>query len=138
MAGIKPAGDEIILTGPDSGKVLVIGWGSTFGAIKAATLEMQDQGIAVSACHVRYLNPLPKRIKELCSRFEHVLIPELNLGQLAMLIRATFLIDAKPLSKVRGQPFTITDIKRGIRQIMEGETPMLASLSADQGGVAGG
>jgi 2-oxoglutarate ferredoxin oxidoreductase subunit alpha len=138
VAGIKPAGEDLIMTGPDSGKVLVLGWGSTFGAIKAATLEMQDQGVSVSACHVRYLNPLPKRLKEIFSRFDHVLIPEMNLGQLAMLIRATYLVDAKPLSKVRGQPFTITDIKRGIRQILDGEIPSLNSLTVDHAGVGGG
>ncbi|HVT90945.1 MAG TPA: 2-oxoacid:acceptor oxidoreductase subunit alpha [Tepidisphaeraceae bacterium] len=138
VANIKPAGDDLILTGPPSGKVLIVGWGSTYGAIKAATIELQDQGVSVTSCHVRYLNPLPKRLAELCRSFEHVLVPELNQGQFLMLLRSSYLVDAKPLSKVRGQPFTIGDIKRGIKQIMAGETPMLAPLSADAGVLAGG
>lgn len=138
VAGIKPAGADLIITGHESGDVLVIGWGSTFGAIKAATLELQDQGVAVSACHVRYLNPLPKRLGELCRNFKHVLVPEMNRGQLLMLLRSMHLIDAKPLTKVRGQPFTINDIKRGIKQIAAGETPALAALNVDSGAVAGG
>lgn len=138
VAGIRPVGEDLIITGQTTGKVLVVGWGSTFGAIKAATLEMQDQGVSVSACHVRYLNPLPKRLGELCKGFDHVLVPEMNTGQLLMLLRATYLVDAKPLTKVRGQPFTITEIKRGIKQIMAGEPPMLAALAADSTTTAGG
>jgi 2-oxoglutarate ferredoxin oxidoreductase subunit alpha len=138
VAGIKPAGDDLILTGPSTGKVLVVGWGSTFGAIKAATLELQDQGVAVSACHARYLNPLPKKLGDLCRSFEHVLVPELNTGQMLTLLRSTYLVDAKPLTKVRGQPFTISEIKRGIKQIVEGETPMLIPLAAEAGAPAGG
>jgi 2-oxoglutarate ferredoxin oxidoreductase subunit alpha len=130
IADVKPIGQDLIMNGPEQGDVLVVGWGGTFGAIKAATLELQDQGVRVSACHVRYLNPLPARLGELCRGFKHVLVPELNLGQMLMLLRASFLVDAKPLTKVRGQPFTISDIRRGIKQIMAGETPSLAALQA--------
>ncbi len=138
VASIKPAGQDLIITGQESGDVLVIGWGSTYGAIKAAALELQDQGVSVSACHVRYLNPLPKRLGELSKKFKHVLVPEMNRGQLLMLLRSTHLIDAKPLTKVRGQPFTINDIKRGIKQIAAGETPALLAAVTDTGTVAGG
>jgi 2-oxoglutarate ferredoxin oxidoreductase subunit alpha len=138
VAGIKPAGDDLILTGAAKGKCLVLGWGSTYGAIKAATIELQAEGIDVAACHVRYLNPLPARLKELCKNFEHVLVPELNRGQLLMLVRSEYLVDAKPLSKVRGQPFTIGEIKRGVKQILAGETPMLKAATIDKGAVAGG
>jgi 2-oxoglutarate ferredoxin oxidoreductase subunit alpha len=138
VAGIKPAGDDLILTGKPSGKCLVVGWGSTFGAIKAAVLEMQSQGLDVSACHVRYLNPLPQRLGQLCKAFERVLVPELNRGQLLMMLRASYLVDAKPLTKVRGQPFTISEIKRGVKQIIAGETPMLKSAAVETGAVAGG
>jgi len=118
--------------------VLVVGWGGTFGAIKASVLELEDQGIEVSSCHIRYLNPLPKGLRELCRNFEHILVPELNGGQLLLLLRSMLLVDAKPLTKVRGQPFTITEIKRGIKQILAGEVPMLASAGAEQGVLAGG
>jgi 2-oxoglutarate ferredoxin oxidoreductase subunit alpha len=138
IAGIQPAGEDLILTGPAKGKVLVVGWGSTFGAIKAATLELQAEGIEVSACHVRYLNPLPRRLPELCKSFERVLVPELNLGQLLMILRGNYLVDAKPLSKVRGQPFTINEIKRGVKQILAGETPMLEAIKLDALAVGGG
>src|SRR4051812_18061033 len=107
VAGIKPVGQDMLWTGPESGDMLIVGWGSTFGAIKAATLELQKEGLSVAACHVRYLNPLSTRLGEVMRRFKHVLVPEMNLGQLRMLLRDKFLIDAKGLNKVRGQPFTI-------------------------------
>jgi 2-oxoglutarate ferredoxin oxidoreductase subunit alpha len=138
VAGIQPQGDDMILTGEDHGKVLVVGWGGTFGSIKAAVLELQDQGIAVSSCHIRYINPLPKDLGKLLRNFEHVLVPELNAGQLLMLLRAQYLVDARPLTKVRGQPFTISEIKRGIRQILDGQTPQLSSARADVAVPAGG
>jgi 2-oxoglutarate ferredoxin oxidoreductase subunit alpha len=138
VAGIKPIGDGLILTGQPKGKVLVVGWGGTFGAIKAATLELQDQGIEVSACHVRYLNPLPKQLGELLKSFDNVLVPELNQGQFLMLIRSNYLVDAKPLSKTRGQPFTISEIKRGVKQILAGEKPMLIPAFVEAGTPAGG
>jgi 2-oxoglutarate ferredoxin oxidoreductase subunit alpha len=121
VAGIAPAGHDLLMTGPESGDVLIVGWGSTFGAIKAATLQLQAEGIAVSALHVRYMNPLPKRLGQIMKNFKHVLIPELNLGQLRMLIRSAYLVDAKGLNKVRGQPFTIAEVIRGIRAIIAGQ-----------------
>ncbi len=126
VAGIKPVGSDMILTGKPSGSVLVVGWGGTFGSIKAAVLEMQKEGVDVSACHIRYLNPLPAKLGELLAQFDHILVPELNTGQLAMILRSTYLVDAKPLTKVRGQPFTIAEIRRGVRQIAAGESPRLA------------
>jgi 2-oxoglutarate ferredoxin oxidoreductase subunit alpha len=131
VSGIQPAGEDLILTGADSGDVLVIGWGSTFGAIKAAALELQQRGESVSATHIRYLNPLPRRLAELCKSFRHVLVPEMNRGQLLMLLRSSLLIDAKPLTKVRGQPFTINEIKRGIQQILAGDSPTLQTVTID-------
>src|SRR4029077_3878351 len=65
VAGIKPAGADILWTGPESGEILVVGWGSTFGAIKAATLQLQKEGVSVAACQIRYLNPLPARLGEI-------------------------------------------------------------------------
>ncbi|HMB94943.1 MAG TPA: hypothetical protein VKK61_02780, partial [Tepidisphaeraceae bacterium] len=138
VAGIKPAGEDLILTGPSTGKVLVIGWGSTFGAIKAATLDMQQQGVEVSAAHIRYINPLPSRLPQLCKNFQHVIVPEMNRGQLLMMLRSNFLIDAKPLTKVRGQPFTINEIKRGIQQILAGENPKLETVITDSNSIGGG
>jgi len=112
IAGIKPVGEDLHLTGPDKGDLLLVGWGSTFGAIKAATLQLRAQGAAVSAAQLRYLNPMPQTIGNLMKNFRQVLVPEMNLGQLRMLLRARFLVDAKGLNKVRGQPFTISEIVR--------------------------
>jgi len=98
VANIKPVGTDIIWTGPETGDVLVLGWGSTFGAIKAATLELQGTGVKASACHIRYLNPLPVSLGEKLRNFKHVLIPEMNLGQLRSIIRNRYLIDAKGLN----------------------------------------
>jgi 2-oxoglutarate ferredoxin oxidoreductase subunit alpha len=122
VAGIKPVGSDLLWTGPETGDVLIVGWGSTYGAIKAATLELREQDVNVSACQVRYLNPLPERLPELCRKFKHVLIPEMNLGQLRMLLRSHFLIDAKGLNKVKGQPFMVQEIVSGVRAILSGRS----------------
>ena len=73
------------MTGPESGDLLVVGWGGTFGAIKAATLQLREAGLPVSAAHLRYINPLPQHLGELIQAFKKVLVPELNLGQLRLL-----------------------------------------------------
>ena len=120
VAGITPAGEDMLWTGPETGDVLLVGWGGTFGAIKAATLQLQEEGIKASACHIRYLNPLPKRLGAVLKQFKHILIPELNLGQLRMLIRNRYLVDAKGLNKVKGQPFAIHEIVDGAKAILAG------------------
>jgi 2-oxoglutarate ferredoxin oxidoreductase subunit alpha len=138
VAGIKPAGTDILWTGPKKGQLLLLGWGSTYGAIKAATLELQKEGIAVAACHLRYLNPLPARLTEIFKNFDHVLVPEMNLGQLRMLIRAKFLVDAKGLNKVRGQPFTITEVVHGAKAVLSGEVEIAVQQAADSPDVSEG
>jgi 2-oxoglutarate ferredoxin oxidoreductase subunit alpha len=121
VAGVEPAGQDILWTGPEKGDVLIVGWGSTFGAIKAATIELRKQGVQVSACHVRYLNPLPKRLGGLMKEFEQILVPEMNLGQFRMILRDRYLVDAKGLNKVKGQPFTIHEIVSGVRALLAGQ-----------------
>jgi 2-oxoglutarate/2-oxoacid ferredoxin oxidoreductase subunit alpha len=129
VANLKPAGAPYFWTGPEKGDVLLIGWGGTYGTIKAATLELRGQGMQVSACHIRYLNPLPANLDSLMKNFRHVIVAELNLGQLRMLIRAQYLIDAKAINKVRGQPFTIAELTRGVRAITDGD---LARIEPDE------
>jgi 2-oxoglutarate ferredoxin oxidoreductase subunit alpha len=102
--------------GPSEGRVLVLGWGSTFGAITTAVERLQAEGASVASAHLRYLNPFPSNLGEVLGRFEKVLIPELNLGQLAMLIRARFLVDAIPVTKVKGKPFKVSELVARIRQ----------------------
>src|SRR5438105_5886974 len=120
VANIKPAGTDILWTGPTSGDVLIVGWGSTYGAIKAAALEMQAGGQKVAACHIRYMNPLSGKLGEMMRQFKYVMVPELNLGQLRLLLRSKFLVDAKGLNKVRGQPFTIGEIINGVKLLVAG------------------
>jgi 2-oxoglutarate ferredoxin oxidoreductase subunit alpha len=119
VANIRPPGEPLLWTGDDSGDVLLVGWGGTYGALKAATLELMSKGLKISHCHVRYLNPLPDLGPRL-RRFAHVIVPELNSGQLRMLIRARWLIDAQGLSKVRGQPFTVRELVRGVQAVLAG------------------
>src|SRR5690606_1111338 len=106
--------------GPEEGDVLLIGWGGTHGALKAATLALQEQGVRVSCCQLRYLNPLPKQLPALMRKFKHVIVAELNLGQLRMILRAATLVDAQGLNKVRGQPFTIGEVMRSVRSVLAG------------------
>jgi 2-oxoglutarate ferredoxin oxidoreductase subunit alpha len=93
-------------SGPVKGKVLVLGWGSTYGAIKSACSEMQAAGHAVSHAHLRYVRPFPKNLGDIIKNFEHVLIPEINNGQLIKIIRDVYFVDAKGYNKVMGVPIT--------------------------------
>src|ERR1041384_3971237 len=96
--------------GDPSGKVLVLGWGSTYGSITSAVEKMQNEGKSVSSAHLRHLNPFPTSLGAVLSNFETVVIPEMNLGQLCTMIRARYLIDAVAFSKVKGRPFQIREI----------------------------
>jgi 2-oxoglutarate/2-oxoacid ferredoxin oxidoreductase subunit alpha len=104
--------------GAPEGKVLVLGWGSTYGAITSAVEMLQKEGKSVSSAHLRYLNPFPKNLGEVLSRFETVIVPEMNLGQLCTMIRARYLIDAIAFSKVKGRPFEIREIIRKIEEYL--------------------
>ena len=104
--------------GAPEGKVLVLGWGGTYGAITTAVEKLQEQGASVSSAHLRYLNPFPANLGEVLKRFERVIIPELNLGQLAMLIRAQFLVDAVSYSKVKGKPFKVSEIVTKVQEYL--------------------
>jgi 2-oxoglutarate ferredoxin oxidoreductase subunit alpha len=96
--------------GKPQGKLLVVGWGSTYGAITTAVEHLQQRGKSISSLHLRYLNPFPKNLGEVLRRFEQVLVPELNLGQLAYMLRAQYLIDVKSYNKVQGMPFKISEL----------------------------
>jgi 2-oxoglutarate ferredoxin oxidoreductase subunit alpha len=96
--------------GEKTGKVLVLGWGSTYGSITSAVERMQNEGKSVSSAHLRHLNPFPKNLGEVLAGFETVIIPEMNLGQLCTMIRAKYMVPAIPFSKVKGRPFQIREI----------------------------
>jgi 2-oxoglutarate/2-oxoacid ferredoxin oxidoreductase subunit alpha len=104
---------------PEGGELLVLGWGSTAGAITGAVNAARRQGLSVSRAHLRYLNPFPKNLGEVLARFDKVLCPEMNLGQLSLLLRARYLKDVQSLNKVKGQPFTRQEILEKIQQIVE-------------------
>jgi 2-oxoglutarate ferredoxin oxidoreductase subunit alpha len=104
--------------GKDHGQVLVVGWGSTYGAITSAVEGMQAQGKPVSSIHLRYLNPFPKNLGQILKQFDKVLVAELNLGQLRLLIRARYLVDAIGLNKVQGKPFKVTEIVKAVEGLL--------------------
>jgi 2-oxoglutarate/2-oxoacid ferredoxin oxidoreductase subunit alpha len=105
-------------SGADKGKVLVVGWGSTYGVIKSAVQEMISQGHAVSHAHIRYLKPFPKNLGDILKNFDKVLIPEINSGQLIKIIRDQFLVDAKGFNKVMGIPITKAELVEAIENVM--------------------
>ena len=104
---------------PDGGELLVLGWGSTGGAVTGAVNAARRKGLAVSRAHLRHLNPFPSNLGDVLARFNHVLLPEMNLGQLAMLLRARYLKDVITLSKVQGKPFSRQEILEKIQSILE-------------------
>jgi len=105
-------------SGAEKGKVLVLGWGSTFGAIKSAVLQLQAEGHAVSHAHIRHLRPFPKNLGEIISNFDQVLIPEINNGQLVKIIRDQYMVDAKAFNKVMGIPITKGELVDVIRKML--------------------
>jgi 2-oxoglutarate ferredoxin oxidoreductase subunit alpha len=111
--------DQKIAVGEDHGKLLVLGWGSTYGAIHEAVRKCRDRGLDVSHAHLNYLNPMPKNLGDLLKRFDRVLVPELNMGQLVQLIRSRYLVPAESIPKIQGQPFRIEELEDKIRQAME-------------------
>jgi len=106
--------------GKESGDLLVIGWGGTHGALRSAVETAQSEGMSVSHLHLRHLNPLPQNLGEILVKFQKVMIAELNLGQLANIIRAKFLVDAVGLNKVQGKPFTQTEVFNKITELVKG------------------
>jgi 2-oxoglutarate ferredoxin oxidoreductase subunit alpha len=101
---------EVKVHGPEDAQTLVLGWGSTYGSIRAAVEACQKKGVKVARAHVRHLNPFPSNLGKVLSRFKKVLVPEMNLGQLLFLIRAKFLVDAKGVNKVQGKPFQVAEL----------------------------
>lgn len=108
--------EQVIDSGAESGDVLLLSWGSTYGAVKTATKQLMDEGLSVSHAHVKYLNPLPKNLGELIEKFEKVIMPEMNNGQFIKIIREKFLVDAKGLNKIKGLPFATDEIVSFVKE----------------------
>jgi 2-oxoglutarate ferredoxin oxidoreductase subunit alpha len=105
-------------TGVEKGKVLLLGWGSTYGAIKSAVLELNAQGYKVGHAHLRYVRPFPKNLGDILKSFDQVIVPEINNGQLIRIIRDQFLVDAKPYNKIMGVPITKTELVDFIKKFL--------------------
>ncbi|MFV0604881.1 MAG: 2-oxoacid:acceptor oxidoreductase subunit alpha [Niabella sp.] len=110
--------EQTIDTGAANGKVLVLGWGSTFGVIKSVCLALQAQGKSVSHAHLRHLRPFPKNLGDILKNFETVVIPEINNGQLVKIIRDKYLIDAKPYNKIMGVPITRAELMEELNKYL--------------------
>lgn len=111
--GIKVP-DQIVELSAEGGKLAVVGWGSTFGPIHQAVRRKRAEGLDVSHVHIRHIWPLPANLGELLKSFDKVIVPEMNTGQLKTVLRDQYLVDAKPVNKVSGQPFTIAEIEAAI------------------------
>ncbi|GGJ64000.1 2-oxoglutarate ferredoxin oxidoreductase subunit alpha [Sphingopyxis bauzanensis] len=110
--------DQIVELGAESGKLAVVGWGSTFGPIHQAVRRKRAEGADVSHIHIRHIWPLPANLGELLKSYDKVIIPEMNTGQLKTVLRDQYLVDAKPVNKVSGQPFTIAEIEAAIEEAL--------------------
>lgn len=108
--------------GEDKGDLLIVGWGSTYGAIKTAAINLRARGVHVSHLHLRHLLPMPKNVGEILSRFKIVLVPELNLGQLIKVLRATYLVPAVGLNKVQGLSFKASEIEHKVEELLKGKS----------------
>ena len=107
---------QTIDSGKEKGDVLVLGWGSTYGTIRTVVRELMGEGIDISHAHIRYLNPFPKNLGDLISGFNHVVVPEINNGQLVRLIRDKYFIPAKGVNKIKGRPFFVDELKQEIKE----------------------
>jgi 2-oxoglutarate/2-oxoacid ferredoxin oxidoreductase subunit alpha len=105
-------------SGSEKGKLLVLGWGSTYGSIKSACAQLQAEGASVSHAHLRYIRPFPKNLGDIIKNFDKVLIPELNNGQLVKIIRDVYMVDAKGYNKIMGIPFTKKELLDEIKEML--------------------
>ena len=112
--------EPLTVDDPDgNARVLVLGWGSTYGPIGAACEITRRTGVAVAQAHLRHLNPFPANLGEILRSYDKVLVPEMNLGQLSMLLRAKYLVDVVGINQVRGMPFKSTELVDAISAAIE-------------------
>jgi 2-oxoglutarate ferredoxin oxidoreductase subunit alpha len=120
VSGIAKALPPLKVQGPDAGDLLVLGWGGTYGSIATAVQHARAKGKSVASAHLRHLSPMPANLGEVLKAYQKVLIPELNTGQLRLLIRGRFLVDARGLNKVQGKPFLVEEIEEAIDLMLSG------------------
>jgi 2-oxoglutarate ferredoxin oxidoreductase subunit alpha len=124
---------DLQVQGPATGDVLVLGWGGTYGAITSAAENARKNGLSVASAHLRYLNPFPGNLEKVLRSYKHVLIPELNTGQLSLLVRGRFVIDAVPFNKISGQPFKIAEIEGKIDEVLGRSGPYVFEFPQSSG-----
>ncbi len=122
VAGIAKDIPAVVVDGPDDAELLVLGWGSTWGAIDAAVNRVRARGKKVARAHLTHLSPFPLNLGDVLRRYPRVLVPEMNLGQLSRLVRAEYLVDARSVTKVRGVPFTAGELESAILDILGGSS----------------
>jgi len=121
-AKVEAVADDIpdaVPAGDQSGDLLIVAWGSTHGPITAALKTAREKGQSVGHVHLRHLNPLPRNLGDVLKRYKHVLVPEMNMGQLVMILRAKYLVDAQGYNKIQGKPFKQSEIEQKIDEILE-------------------
>jgi 2-oxoglutarate ferredoxin oxidoreductase subunit alpha len=126
VAGIAKDIAPLDVYGPESGELLIVGWGSTYGAIRSAVERLNAAGKPVAHAHLRHLNPFPANLGAILRSYDRVIVPEMNLGQLAMLLRAKFLVDVHSYSRVRGLPISLSELARDL----ESEIDLLEEASS--------
>ena len=119
VEGIAQDIPEIVPEGDPSGDLLIVAWGSTAGPITAAMKIMREKGHRIGHVHLRYLNPLPRNLGDILKRYKKVLVPEMNMGQLSMILRAKFLVDAESYGKIQGKPFKQSEIEAKIEELLD-------------------
>jgi 2-oxoglutarate/2-oxoacid ferredoxin oxidoreductase subunit alpha len=119
VEGIAQDIPEIVPEGDPSGDLLIVAWGSTHGPITAAMKPMREKGHRIGHVHLRYLNPLPRNLGDILKRYKKVLVPEMNMGQLSMILRAKFLVDAESYGKIQGKPFKQSEIEAKIEELLD-------------------
>ena len=119
VEGIAQDIPEIVPEGDQSGDLLIVAWGSTAGPITAAMKPMREKGHRIGHVHLRYLNPLPRNLGDVLKRYKKILVPEMNMGQLSMILRAKFLVDAESYGKIQGKPFKQSEIEAKIEELLD-------------------
>ena len=109
---------DAVPAGDPEGDLLLVGWGSTYGAITAALRAQRDKGRRIGHVHLRHLNPLPRNLGDLMKRYKTVVVPEMNMGQLLWVLRAKYLVDAQGFNKIQGKPFKQSEIEAKIEEVL--------------------
>ena len=141
IAGIADSIGDLAVDDPTGeAEILLIGWGSTFGPITGAVRRLRAEGVAVAQAHLKHLNPMPANVETILRRYRRVIVPEMNLGQLALLLRGLFLVDAVSVNQVRGLPFRIDELAAAVRSVLDGtfQRSPVGSAGATAAGTATG